>query len=417
MNFNSSNSPEPLHSNLEHSTQPMDNNNFQQDFNPNELLQFIINAYQEARSNLGKCNLLVIGKTGVGKSTLINEVFREPIAKTGVGKPVTQEIRKYEHSDLPLTVYDSPGLELGAQSKEMTEAVSQLIDGKLENVDDQIHIVWYCINHNSNRLEDVEIEWLKELSDKHDVPIIIVVTQTLEAEEDSKFLADLNRQNLPVHQIIPVLAQAKQITRQFTLPQYGLETLMQVTFDLLPEVAEKAFVNAIKSVDIKAKRASKYVQGYSAGAFGIGLSPIPFSDAIPLAAEQIAMLAHITAIFGIPFEDTFLTQIVSGIAGVGGATYAGRMVVSSVLKFIPVVGTIPGSLIAGVTAAGLTNCLGLAYINALTRYMKKKISGQELSVDTLVQMTLKEYLNYLQSGQKDLKIDGDDEEPTVIPIS
>jgi predicted GTPase len=45
--------------------------------------------------DLTSLNILVIGKTGVGKSTLINAIFGEETAKTGAGFPVTQYFEKY----------------------------------------------------------------------------------------------------------------------------------------------------------------------------------------------------------------------------------------------------------------------------------------------------------------------------------
>jgi len=44
----------------------------------------------EAFASLGLFNLLVVGKTGVGKSTLVNTMFGSEVARTGVGEPVTK---------------------------------------------------------------------------------------------------------------------------------------------------------------------------------------------------------------------------------------------------------------------------------------------------------------------------------------
>ena len=53
-----------------------------------------VKAINEKIKNLKNLNIIVAGKTGVGKSTLINNVFREKLAETGMGKPVTTHMRE-----------------------------------------------------------------------------------------------------------------------------------------------------------------------------------------------------------------------------------------------------------------------------------------------------------------------------------
>lgn len=59
-----------------------------------------------------RANILIAGKTGVGKSTLINAVFRDNLAETGMGRPVTQGIREVTEAGSVLRVLDTQGLEL-----------------------------------------------------------------------------------------------------------------------------------------------------------------------------------------------------------------------------------------------------------------------------------------------------------------
>ena len=56
-----------------------------------------------------KVNLLVVGPTGVGKSSTINALFNAEIAKVGAGvDPETISLQKYELDNL--TIWDTPGL-------------------------------------------------------------------------------------------------------------------------------------------------------------------------------------------------------------------------------------------------------------------------------------------------------------------
>ena len=138
-----------------------------ENFNPGEVAQKIMDRIRAEYKELKKLNVMILGKTGVGKSTLINNMFSQKMAETGVGKPVTDKIRKYEKPDFPLAIYDTPGLELGGENaidKLLEEAIGLIKDGiKSGDVSKAIHCIWYCISTPSHRFEQSEIEFLKLL--------------------------------------------------------------------------------------------------------------------------------------------------------------------------------------------------------------------------------------------------------------
>ena len=48
---------------------------------------------------MSNVNLVVMGKTGAGKSTLINAVLEEDLAPTGTGQAVTKKNQLYTKKD------------------------------------------------------------------------------------------------------------------------------------------------------------------------------------------------------------------------------------------------------------------------------------------------------------------------------
>ena len=80
-----------------------------------KVAQDALNAISEKIKNLKHLNIIVAGKTGVGKSTLINSVFRDNLVETGMGKPITSHMRKITKKGVPLSIYDTRGFELGKE--------------------------------------------------------------------------------------------------------------------------------------------------------------------------------------------------------------------------------------------------------------------------------------------------------------
>lgn len=355
-------------------------------FNPGEVAQKIMDAVQKEYKDLTKLNVMILGKTGVGKSTLINNMFNEKMAETGVGKPVTMQIRKIEKPDFPLAIYDTPGLELGgdnAVDKLLAEVIGEIQKGiKSGDVSQAIHCIWYCVSTTSHRFETAEIDFLKKFLDEtayYNVPVIIVLTQSYSKKDAQALKAEIEKENLSIVNVVPVLAEDYDIDEDYTAKAYGLDRLSEIMNNVIPDAVRKTFVAVqCANLDLKKGRAHTIVASAAAAAAATGAAPIPFADAALLIPEQIAMLAGITAVFGIPVEKGTLIAIVTGTIGAPGATVLGRTVVSGLLKLIPGAGSAAGGAISAATAAALTAALGETYIIILVRVSKGEMKLADL---------------------------------------
>ena len=351
-----------------------------------KVAQDAINAIAEKIKNLNTLNIIVAGKTGVGKSTLINSVFREKLAETGMGKPVTQHMRKITKKGVPLAIYDTRGFELGKEvqtevKREVTETISKGL--ATQDINKAIHCIWYCINTASNRVEPEEIEWLKELSMDNQitqVPIIVVLTQAFSKKKAQELRQMLLNENLDIVQVIPVLAEDYEIEDLGTAKAYGLDVLIKVMGEALPEELMDTLQNLqIVSLEEKKRRAQAAVATAALAAAGEGAAPIPFSDCALMIPTQLGMIASITVIFGFDVNKSIITALLSSTIGAGGATVLGKTVVSNILKFIPGIGTVAGGAISAGTAGVITAALGEAYIGVMELVFKGDMSIDDIS--------------------------------------
>jgi len=328
----------------------------------NDFAELLKQKLDEALEKRGKVNIVVAGKTGVGKSTLVNAVFQGNLAETGDGRPVTKTTREIKKDGLPISIFDTRGLEV-SEYRNTVQELEELMQNKRKSEDpnQHIHIAWVCVLEGSRRVEDAEVK-LVEMLDKY-VPVVGVITKSV---SDNGFRQTAQELLPQARNVVRVLAKETVFDDGYTIPIMGLDNLVELTMDLVPETQRDALAAAQKvSVNQKRKRAHAVVGTAALSAGGAGAVPLPFSDALAIIPVQISMLASISAVWGLPVSTTFLGTLVSGAITGSAGTFAGRAAVGALLKLIPGIGSTAGGAISAGVASTLTIAFGEAYITAL----------------------------------------------------
>lgn len=361
-----------------------------------DLIGEVLAKTDEETASMPPVNIMLIGKTGVGKSTLINNIFRENLASTGIGEPVTEHLQKLSKEGVPITLYDTKGLELSHESQ---VKVKEEIQGEIRRLEklgerEKIHAIWFCINASANRIEAVEADWIKSLGET--LPVILVLTLSVHNDSSIELQKYIAGMNLPIAGIVRVLAENFQFG-PFTVNAFGLKELVRLTYDSLPEAAGYSFINAQKvDIDKKAEIATRWAKRFIYETFLVGFVPIPFADAPIISASQVAMIAKITSIFGVTYDKAMVTAVITGTAGIGGAVVSGRWLVTNLLKFIPGAGALATGMISGSTAAAITSAMAYAYINVMKKVAGEEYRGKKLlpeEITALMKTELKKYRN------------------------
>jgi hypothetical protein len=197
--------------------------------------------------------IVVIGRSGIGKSTLINKIIKENKAETGIGDKVTKVNSLYDSNFIPfLKLWDTRGIELKEQygPTGILNNTLNIINNAEKNNDfnDLVSCIWYCVSFNY--IDDKEIEIIKNLRKKKpSIPLIIVYTFAVSTEG---FKTVLNKilEEFPNEIIIPVLAKKSGSTNSF-----GLDTLVNKTIEL----CKKELIKGIFYIKMR-HQLSKYIE-------------------------------------------------------------------------------------------------------------------------------------------------------------
>jgi small GTP-binding protein len=111
-------------------------------------------------NNKRELNLMVFGKTGVGKSTLLNSLFEKELFETGAMLATTKEIDKSSRimHGVKVNFFDTPGL---FDDKEMDKKYLADINTYIPQMD----IILFCFDIHDNRFRSEDF-WLMKYLDK-----------------------------------------------------------------------------------------------------------------------------------------------------------------------------------------------------------------------------------------------------------
>ena len=334
-----------------------------------------------------KGNILILGNSGVGKSTLINAILSTDDAETGIGiKGTTDILESYDCSEygcpeLNMRFIDTPGFEPSLTRRiKIINSVRKWSDGVTkDNKNGKIDEIWFCVDGMAAKLFPDTIKNLSAaISFWKTVPIIVVITKSFsepDRKNNIKMIKDAFHKQRSLEKnlkaIIPVVASTLTINDSSFAAPYGIPELIDKATEILPE-GMKASAHDINAYKLQRKRilAQTVVGAATGGAVIVGAVPIPFSDAALLGPIEVGEVNGVSTVYGVVKDEQtklFIDQIIK----VGTVSAAAKMAISA-LKAIPGV-NIGASVINAIIAGAIAAAIGEGSIYAFEQiYFGKK---------------------------------------------
>uniref|UniRef100_A0A8D1NUW1 Neuronal-specific septin-3 n=1 Tax=Sus scrofa TaxID=9823 RepID=A0A8D1NUW1_PIG len=158
-------------------------------------------------------NIMVVGQSGLGKSTLVNTLFKSQVSRKAASWnreekiPKTVEIKAIGHVieeggvKMKLTVIDTPGFGDQINNENCWEPIEKYINEQYEKFlkeevniarkkripDTRVHCCLYFISPTGHSLRPLDLEFMKHLSKVVNIIPVIAKADTMTLEEKSEF--------------------------------------------------------------------------------------------------------------------------------------------------------------------------------------------------------------------------------------
>jgi uncharacterized protein (DUF697 family)/GTP-binding protein EngB required for normal cell division len=293
-------------------------------------------------------NVLVIGNSGVGKSTLINALLGQERAKTGWGtEGTTEELAIYEDEGKKLNfrLIDTVGFEpswfKGFRAINSVKKWSKN-SAKEGNSDTQINVIWFCVDGTAGKLFAKSINDLSRATSMWPtLPVVVVITKSYSIPDRTRNIemvynafAKQKKYSKNLRKVIPVVAQVFVLNDNAFAPPEGITELIDATNELMPE-GMKSSEHDIAAFKLNRKRfmAQAIVSVSTTAAVVVGAVPIPFPDATILMPLEVALVNSIAQVYEIKKDETS-KNLFNSIVEVGTVSVLARQAINAA-KAIP----------------------------------------------------------------------------------
>ena len=179
-----------------------------------------------------RTSILILGKTGVGKSSLLNYLFGENREKVATGRPVTGQ-GIYRHDGFPyrnidIDIYDSWGLE-PAKAKAWKGLIEKEVrNNGAKDIKDWFHTIIYCVDAQRSRLEDFEVTDILTPLENMGNRIMFVLTKCdLASEMQKKGIREELKKRFPERLCMEVGSVSVKLRSGRITEQFGREAVFE----------------------------------------------------------------------------------------------------------------------------------------------------------------------------------------------
>lgn len=338
--------------------------------------------------------LALVGRRGSGKSSLINAIFGEEVAKVGHTGSQTGKARWFTYTGKlgHLDILDTRGFQEGSKPDEHDDAASSLESVQKAFRENTPDVLLFLVNaKEADSAIDADLDALSQLSTMIESitgvrpPVIVVMThcdliepkdvslhdqsahdpddvseklqkiKEIEEQLDKKILSrpDLKQQLATVIGISSY--QSWKADKRRSDQRWNMDELLTLLMDKLPDQCQLEFVRLSQVRGLQVKVATTLTNLISAICGGVATVPIPVADIVPITTLQVGLVTAIAYVSGrTPSVEAVRDLLVDLGANVAGAL-AFREVARALIKLFP-----GGSLVSSTIAIVATKSIGKA---------------------------------------------------------